>query len=395
MDKDSLSFMNINVDDELIKFACSPEQLVAVLLFVVILNFSGNKGIDTNLAPELLKSTGCSISLTLFSWCLDIKTSNRSHTSGPCYISFKLWCSTKNNTSFTNFPGVKVLIELTICFVDSSINNPNPICLIVKVMPLLTKKTLVCGRISNLKRALWLSFSEAVSSLAIGEIILIPQVIIGLIDHELTGTIIPLVLHFKNSLPWFDCLTVLAEKPLIWALSPLHTIAFIIFLSIPNNCIFDEKGHFRCCLVLWNMTSESDRECFPLIIKAHRFDFTSIDHLSFTEVRHIFWTYLSVCFSSLISMRQHFKISNSVDTTLPFNELIILINNHILVLEDIIVCHEWSFWNPCVSAGFSHWEYAKVHPPSERWKITRHDKCLMWLQLDVNTEGDAILGLGV
>ena len=39
MDKDSLSTWNINLSDELIKFACSPEQLVAVCLFEVILNF--------------------------------------------------------------------------------------------------------------------------------------------------------------------------------------------------------------------------------------------------------------------------------------------------------------------------------------------------------------------
>lgn len=39
VDEDSLSTWNINLSEELIKFACSPEQVLAVLLFVVILNF--------------------------------------------------------------------------------------------------------------------------------------------------------------------------------------------------------------------------------------------------------------------------------------------------------------------------------------------------------------------
>ena len=105
---------------------------------------------DTDLAPQLLESMDCSISLSLFSGCLNVKTSNSSHSACSLHISLMEWCSTEDNTSVADLPAVEVLIELTISFIDSSVNDPHLIGLIVEVSSLTTKSTVVGGRIFDL-----------------------------------------------------------------------------------------------------------------------------------------------------------------------------------------------------------------------------------------------------
>jgi len=109
-----------------------------------------------------------------------------------------------------------------------------------------------------------------------------------------------------------------------------------------DDCIFDDEGHFSLIVVLWHVNSESHVESLPLVIQAHCLDFLPANDLSFTEVAHIFGSNMRVRLSVSISVREDFKICDSVDTSLPSDELVILINNDILVLEDISICHKCS-----------------------------------------------------
>ena len=180
------------------------------------------------------------MSLALFSWCLDVKASNSSHTAGSLNVPFMERCSAEDDTGVTNLPAVEVLVELTICFVDASVDDPDLVGLVVEVSPLAAKRTIVCGWILDLDRVLRLSFPGLLASLAMGVNIAIPQVVRGLIDQELPSTVILVVLHCKTSLPRPDWLAILTTKPVVWLWGPHHFIAFIVFRGMSNDSIFDE-----------------------------------------------------------------------------------------------------------------------------------------------------------